>query len=52
MKHSKQDEDLANTGPRPFPTKAPNPETLATGKSGRFDNGADLNNAALKTLEV
>lgn len=52
MKHCKEDEELANTGPRPFPTKAPNPETLATGKSGRFDNGADLNNAALKTLEV
>lgn len=62
MKHSKQDEELANIGTRPFPTKAPNPETLeairegdaflATGKSGRFDNGADLINAALKAPEV
>lgn len=62
MKHCKQDEELANTGPRPFPTKASNPETLeairegdaflATGKSGRFDNGADLINAALKAPEV
>lgn len=62
MKHCKQDEELANTGPRPFPTKAPNPETLeairegdaflATRKSGRFDNGADLINAALKAPEV
>jgi hypothetical protein len=62
MKHCKQDEELANTGPRPFPTKAPNPETLeairegdaflVTGKSGRFDNGADLINAALKAPEV
>lgn len=62
MKHCKQDEELANTGPRPFPTKAPNPEILeairegdaflATGKAGRFDNGADLINAALKAPEV
>lgn len=62
MKHSKQDEELSNTGPRPFPSKDPTPETLeairegdaflATGKSGRFDNGADLIYAALKAPEV
>ena len=50
MKHCKQDEELANTGPRPFPTKAPNPETLeairegdaflATGKSELSSNRA------------
>ena len=28
MKHCKQDEELANTGPRPFPSKEPNPVTL------------------------
>lgn len=57
MKRSKQDEELANTSPRPFPSKEPNSVTLqaihegdaflATGESGRFDNGADLINAAL-----
>lgn len=62
MKHCKQDEELANTSPRPFPTKAPNSETLeairvgdaflATRKSGRFDNGADFINAALKAPEM
>lgn len=52
MKHSKQDEELANTGPRPFPSKDPTPETLATGKPGRFNNGVDLFNAALKAPEM
>lgn len=57
MKCCKQDEELANTSPRPFPSNEPNPETfqailegdafLATGESGRFDNGADLIDAAL-----
>ena len=57
MEHRKQDVELANTGPRPFPSKEPNPETLVAIRegdaflameSGRFDNGADLINAALK----
>ena len=62
MEHRKQDVELANTGPRPFPSKEPNPETLvairegdaflAMGESGRFDNGADLINAALKAPKV
>ena len=57
MKRCKQDEELANTNPQPFPSKEPNPETLeaihegdaflATGESGRFDNGTDLIDAAL-----
>lgn len=57
MKCCKQDEELVNTSPRHFPSKEPNPETLeairegdaffATGESGRFDNGADLIDAAL-----
>lgn len=28
MKRCKQDEEFANTGPRPFPSKEPNPVTL------------------------
>lgn len=58
MKCCKQDEDLANTSPQPFPSKESNPETLeairegdaffAARRSGRFDNGADLIKAALK----
>lgn len=61
MKRCKQDEEFANTGPRPFPSKEPNPVTLqaireadaflATGESGRFVNGADLIDAALKPLK-
>lgn len=57
MKRCKQDEELANTSPHPFPSNEPNPETfqailegdafLATGESGRFDNGTDLIDAAL-----
>ena len=57
MKRCKQDEELANASPRPFPSNEPNPETfqailegdafLATGESGRFDNGTDLIDAAL-----
>lgn len=62
MKHCKKDEELANTSPQPIPSKEPNPETLeaisegdaffAAGRSGRFDNGADLIDAALKAPEV
>lgn len=63
MKCCKKDEELANTGPQPSPSKEPNPETLeairegdaffaARGGSGRFDNGADLIKAALKAPEV
>lgn len=62
LKCCKQDEELANTNPQPFPSKEPNPETLeaihegdaflATGESGRFDNGADLIDAALKAPEM
>ncbi len=62
MKQHERDEELTNTSPRPFPSNEPNPETLkairegdaflATGKSGRFDNGADLIDAALKAPEV
>lgn len=57
MKHCKKDEGFANTSPQHFPSKEPNPETLqairegdaflATGESGRFDNGTDLIDAAL-----
>lgn len=57
MKCCKQDEELVNTSPRPFPSNEPNPETLeairegdaffAAGGSGRFDNGTDLIDAAL-----
>lgn len=62
MKRCKQDEELANTSPQPIPSKEPNPEALeairegdaffATGESGRFDNGADLIDAALKAPEA
>ena len=62
MKQSKRDKELANTNPQPFPSKEPNPETLeairegdaflATGECGRFDNGTDLIDAALKAPEV
>ena len=62
MKRSKQEEELANTSPRPFPSKEPNSVTLqaihegdaflATGESGRFDNGADLIDATLKAPEA
>lgn len=58
MKCCKQDEGLSNTSPQSILSKEPGPETLeairegdaffATGESGRFDNGADLINAALK----
>ena len=57
MKRCKQEEELANTGPRPFPSKEPNSVTLqairegdvflATGEFDRFDNGADLIDATL-----
>lgn len=34
MKCCKQDEDLANTSPQPFPSKEPNPETLEAIREG------------------
>mgnify|MGYP000006548536 FL=1 len=62
MKCCKQNEELANTSPQSIPSKEPNPETLeairegdaflATGESRRFENVADLINAALKAPEV
>lgn len=62
MKCCKQDEGLANTSPQPFPSKEPNLETLEAIREGdaffaarascRFDNGADLVNAALKAPKV
>ena len=55
MKRCKQDEELANTSPQPIPSKEPNPEGdafFATGECGRFDNGVDLIDAALKAPEV
>lgn len=62
MKHCKQDEELTNASPRPFPSREPSPVTLqairvgdaflVTGESGRFDNGADLIDAALKAPEA
>lgn len=62
MKCCKQEEELANTGPRPFPSKEPNSVTLqairegdaflATGEFDRFDNGADLIDATLKAPEA
>lgn len=62
MKRCKQDEELSNAKPQPFPSKEPNPETLeairegdaffATGESRRFDNGADFIDAALKGPEM
>ena len=62
MKRCKQDKELANTNLQPFPSKEPNPETLEAIResdaffsredSGRFDNAADLIDAALKAPEV
>lgn len=62
MKCCKQDGELANTSSQTFPSKEPNPETLeairegdaffAARESGRFDNGADLIDAALKAPEA
>ena len=62
MKLCKQDEELANTSTQSIPSKEPSPETLEgiregdaslrQGGSGRFDNGADLIDAALKAPEV
>lgn len=34
MKCCKQDEELANTGPQPSPSKEPNPETLEAIREG------------------
>ena len=54
MKRCKQDEELTNASPRHFPSNEPNPANLkairegdaflATGESGRFDNGTYLLN--------
>lgn len=62
MKLYKQDEELANTSTQSIPSNEPNPANLkairegdaflATGESGRFDNDADLIDAALKAPEV
>lgn len=62
MKHCKQDEELANASPWPFPSREPSPVTLqairegdaffATGECGRFDNDADLIDATLKAPEA
>lgn len=62
MKLCKQDEELANTSTQSIPSKEPSPETLegiregdaffAARESGRFDNGADLIDAALKAPEA
>lgn len=34
MKRCKQDEELANTSPRPFPSNEPNPVTLQAIREG------------------
>lgn len=34
MKRCKQDEELANTNPQPFPSNEPNPETLEAIREG------------------
>lgn len=62
MKQHERDDEFANTILLPFPSKEPNSETLeairegdaflATGECGRFDNTADLIDAALKAPEV
>ena len=62
MKQPELDDEFANAIPRHLTFKEPNPETfeairegdafLATGESGRFDNGADLINAVLNAHEV
>lgn len=62
MKQHERDDEFANTILLPFPSKEPNSETLeairegdaflATGECGRFDNGADLIDAALKAPEI
>lgn len=62
MKQHERDEELTNTSPRPFPSREPRPVTLqairegdaflVVGESGRFDNGADLIDAALKAPEA
>lgn len=62
MKRCKQEEELTNTSPRPFPSNEPNSVTLqaihkgdaflATGESGCFDNGTDLIDATLKAPEA
>lgn len=62
MKQHERDDEFANTILLPFPSNEPNPETLeairegdaffAARGSGRFDNAADLIDAALKAPEV
>lgn len=34
MKHCKQDEELANASPRPFPSREPSPVTLQAIREG------------------
>lgn len=62
MKRHEQDKKLAETIPLRGQPDEPNAESLeairegdaffATGESGRFDNAADLINAALKASEM
>lgn len=62
MKQHERDDEFTNTILLPFPSKEPNPETLEAIRegdaffsargSGRFDNAADLIDAALKAPEV
>lgn len=62
MKLYKQDNELPDTVPLLYPLDRPNMESLeaireadafmAAGKPGRFDNSADLIDAALRSPEV
>lgn len=62
MKQHERDEELANTSTQSIPSKEPSrrpsrasakvTHSLRQGGSGRFDNGADLIDAALKAPEV
>ncbi len=62
MKRSKRDKELTDTIPHLIPHAEPNTESLETihesdaffakGNPGRFDNAADLIDAALKAPEV
>lgn len=62
MKRSKRDKELTDIIPQLIPLAEPNTESLeaihesdaffARGNTGRFDNGADLIDAALKVPEM
>ena len=62
MKRTKRDKELTDTIPQLIPHAEPNTESLEAihesdaffswGDSGRFDNAADLIDAALKAPEV